>query len=276
MHIGPVQLIVVGFDNDDNFRGQIKRELEDIRGHGVIKLIDILFAHKDDDGALTIIRDSDATQDDLARYGAALQRLLNVDGNGDAAAAMQATTEGLLGISASDLHTIVMQIPPGTALAIVLFEHVWAAGLAAAIRDAGGHLVAQGILTRDAVMLMGQELDAMAEAEAAITVAEAIKGAALLDALAFTAEMDDIKQAAVDAVLSSDVTTILAAQTLRTLMSVGVVDDTEIEPALVALIEAGLLNPALVAQGLAAAAEAEAEIADLVAAQAAFNGGQNI
>ena len=50
----------------------------------------------------------------------------------------------------------------------------------------------QGFLTPEALLMVGQELEAMAEAEAAIEVAETIKGAAMFDALITVAEAESV------------------------------------------------------------------------------------
>lgn len=289
MQIGPVQLIVVGFENDDNFRGQIVEELESVRGRGVIKIIDALFVHKDDAGDVSIIMDSDATEADLSAYGAALQRLLGLDGmNGSVPDVSPLTTdaaagEAAFGITPAEVQAIVNELDPGTAVAFVLFEHVWAAGLAEAIREAGGHLLAQGILTRDAVMLMGAELAAMAEMEATIEAAEAIQGAMVLDTLLFVQELEEeleeemaaaeaaAEMAALEDISAIDsvITTRVAAETLRNLVVAGVVDDTEIGTALTALIDSGLLNMEVVGAALDAAEAAQAEVEATIEAQTA-------
>lgn len=266
MVIGPVQIVVVAFDNDDNFRGQIRQELDAIRGRGVIKLIDLLFVRKTAAGELQALSDSDLTAEDEAVYGAALQRLLGQSGAGPEAAP---GSVGAYGFSASQVRAAIEALPNGTALGLMLFEHSWAAGFAAAIREAGGHLVTQGILTRDAVMLMGAELAAAAEAEAAIEAAQAIKGAALLDALAFTAELEQAEQALVARMeaIAPTLVTGVAAEALRTLTLAGLIDESEVEPAIAALVGAGLVDPGVVAEAVAATDAAEREVAELAAAQ---------
>ena len=57
-----------------------------------------------------------------------------------------------------------------------------------AIRGAGGELIAQGFLTPEAALMVGQEVVAIAEAEATVELAAAISGAAMLDAAAAVAE----------------------------------------------------------------------------------------
>ena len=50
MTVGPIQVIVFGFDRIDQFRGQIVEELGKLRGRGLIRLIDLFLAVKDASG----------------------------------------------------------------------------------------------------------------------------------------------------------------------------------------------------------------------------------
>ncbi|HRQ38551.1 MAG TPA: hypothetical protein PLD25_11645 [Chloroflexota bacterium] len=52
MEVGPIQVIVFGFDRDDQFRGEILAEMLPLRGRGVIRLIDAFVARKSADGQI--------------------------------------------------------------------------------------------------------------------------------------------------------------------------------------------------------------------------------
>ena len=49
MAMGPVQLLVVGFDEPD-FQGEVMRELGRLRESDVVRLVDLLVVRKDDEG----------------------------------------------------------------------------------------------------------------------------------------------------------------------------------------------------------------------------------
>ncbi|MGF1494940.1 MAG: hypothetical protein ACFBSC_21350 [Microcoleaceae cyanobacterium] len=265
MQIAPLQLVVVGFDNDQNFRGQIKRELGALRSRGTIRLLDLLFVQKDTDSNAKVMFEDQPDDPDFAEYGTALRQLLDLEIPAEAIAeAANLNGSGkVYGVTPAEIQAIIDQVEPGQAVGLVLFEHTWAAGLSAAIRDAGGHLVAQGILTRDTVMILGSELAALAEAEMMIEATEAIKGAAVLDAISFAGATEKIEQ-----VLADDAaTSMIAAETLRTLIASEVVSDSEIEPALVALIGAGLLSPEILETALTEAEAAISAIDELITAQ---------
>ena len=69
--VGPIQLIVLGFPPDAHFTGEIVRALGDLRGRGVVRIIDGMFVRKDADGRLNAsIRESDLTLAERQRMGA--------------------------------------------------------------------------------------------------------------------------------------------------------------------------------------------------------------
>ena len=57
MTVGPVQVIVFGFDRTDQFRGEVLEELANLRGRGLIRLIDLFLAIKDASGECCRCRD---------------------------------------------------------------------------------------------------------------------------------------------------------------------------------------------------------------------------
>lgn len=263
MHIGPLQLAAIAFENP-TFKGEILAELDTVRGRGVIRLIDLLFVYRDETGQVTLMTDTDLDTVDLSEYGDVLGQLVGLEDSHTPAEVDVSASDAASGFSPEEIRAVVDSMEPDSALALVLFEHRWAGGLAQAVRDAGGHLLAQGILTRDAVLMVGSELAAIAEAEAVIATTEAVKGAAVLDALAFTEAAEEAQALMADEMVTSSI----AAETVRTLMAVGVVDDTEIETTILALVEAGLLSPDLVADALDQADAAIAAVEETIAAQA--------
>lgn len=265
MKIGPIQFIAIGFENP-NFRGQILDELDAIRGRGVIRLIDLLFVYRDAAGDITFMMDSDLDDAEASDYGSVLSSLVGLgeDTSGDIEVSASDTAFGL---TPEEIRALVDGMEPDSALALVLFEHHWAGGLAEAVLDAGGHLMAQGILTRDAVLMVGSELAAIAEAEQVITATEAIKAATVLDTLAFTEAVEEAQALMADELMTASI----AAQTVQSLVAVGVVDDSEIETAILSLVQDGLLAPDLVADALEQADAAMASLEAAFAAQPAAN-----
>ncbi len=142
MSIGPVQMLVVGFD-EPHFTGKILAELERARDLGVIRLIDMIAVQKDDEGNVTALQASDLSQDEAIEFGAIAGALIGfgIDGEEGAEAGALAGAEALAdghALPDDDIWTVADTIPNGTAAAVALIEHRWAIPLRDAIIEAGG------------------------------------------------------------------------------------------------------------------------------------------
>lgn len=122
--MGPVDYIVVGFEND-RLRGEAFPLLIDLVDRGVIRILDLAFIRKDDDGRMTIL-----SQVDLERMQV-LEAVL-----------FEGVASGVLG--PEDLEEAAQALDPGTSAGVLVYENVWAAPFAAAVRRAGGQVAATG------------------------------------------------------------------------------------------------------------------------------------
>ena len=276
MNVGPLQLVVIGFERTDRFKGEIMRELEALRTGGVIRVLDLLFVMKDEAGDVLAFEDTDLTPEEEAEYGALIGGMIGLgaavaEGTASIEAGALAVADNDYGLTVDDIRQISAQIEPGTAAGILLVEHKWAAGFKQAVREAGGRMLAQGFLTPEALLMVGQELQAIVEAEAAIEVAEAVKGAAMLDALITVAEAKEIKEAAVEeaaevVVAAEMIKTAAAAEAVRALIVAGMIEDAAAQEAIEALVAAELVEEAAFEEAADAVAQAEAIAAEAFAA----------
>jgi uncharacterized membrane protein len=248
-------MILIGFERTDRFRGDIVRELEKIRKSGVIRIIDLLFVMKDAAGEITALEGSPLPEEQRVEFGAVIGGLLGM-GEGGPEGAVEGAVEGALvamekhyGLTWSDVQEMADELEPDTAALVMLFEHTWATQFSNAIDEAGGHMLAQGFLTRDALVMVGAELEAVREAQETIELAEAAKGAAILDAVetAFAAEL--VKEVAVEEALevveAADVIkAAAAADALRALIAAELIEEAAAARALEALVEAELIRAA--------------------------------
>lgn len=239
--IGPLQVLVVGFDADAEFSGTVLDELERLMSRGTIRVIDLRFLSRVDDDSVIELELSGVDADEAATYGAVIDQLRELAGR-DADESADST-----GIGPAQIERIAAELGVGESAGILLFEHTWATELKAAIRGAGGRLVTQGFLTPEAALMVGAEVTAIAEAEAAIELADAIAGAAMLDAAAVVAAADDIATAA-------------AIDAVRALIAAGIVVDTAAATALEALADAELVTEAALEAASVAVDEAAAEV----------------
>jgi uncharacterized membrane protein len=144
MKLGPVQLLVIAFE-DGTFEGKILEELRRLREHDVIRMIDLLFVAKDEQGDVTEVEQSDLSAEEAAELGALVGALIGLGADGEEgvlagaeAGAAAAAANGSL-LDSEGVWFLADAIPVGTAAAIALIEHRWAIPLRDAIDGAGGH-----------------------------------------------------------------------------------------------------------------------------------------
>ena len=142
MAMGPVQMLVVGFD-DPKFTGEIAEELNKLRDSDIIRLIDVLAVRKDADGNVEALQASDLSIGEAEDLGAAVGALLGLGLAGEegaeagAMAGAEAGSDGHL-LPEEEAWDIADAIPDNSAAAIALIEHRWAIPLREAIGRAGG------------------------------------------------------------------------------------------------------------------------------------------
>jgi hypothetical protein len=140
--IGPVEYMIVSFPGN-RFTGEIAPALAKLVEANTIRIIDLAFVGKDADGTIAAFELSDV--DEEVRRGL---DALGLEGT------------GLLG--EEDLLDAGAALEPNSSAAMLLWEDVWAAELAATLRGAGGELVVIGRIPHDVVMEAREQLLAAA------------------------------------------------------------------------------------------------------------------
>jgi len=152
MAIGPVQLIVLGFEHPE-FHGEIIEELERLRESDTVRVIDALAVHKDADGEIEVAHLSNLTKDEAIELGSKVAALigLGIDGEeGMEAGAVLGAEEAADGIEVfSDelAWDVLEEIPNDSAAALLLIEHHGAVPLRDASARAGGFRLADGFIS---------------------------------------------------------------------------------------------------------------------------------
>lgn len=140
--MGPIDYIVIEFPGN-KFTGEAFPALIDLVDRGLIHIIDLLFVKKDLDGTVQALSLQDFGDDgdfDLTVFEGAATGLLGDDDIAEAASAIE----------------------PGSSAGLLVFENVWAAPFASAVRRSGGQLVASGRIPVQALLAA---LDAVESAE---------------------------------------------------------------------------------------------------------------
>jgi DNA-binding NarL/FixJ family response regulator len=239
----PLQVIALTFRPGADSEGAILAEVDRLQGRGVLRVLDLLFLAKGQDGTIERLEIGDEED-----FGSLLAGVIPV-GDGDQAGSGQAGADPAGPEPASraafagdfgpaDALALAQSLEPGTALAFLLVEHHWAAPLFDAISAAGGTLIGEGFLTSGTETAVGAEVAALEEASRVIAEAQAAEAAAVLRALAASAEAAQAVEA------SERIQSAAAADAVRALIAAGLVEEAAAHEAVTALTAAGLITDA--------------------------------
>ena len=152
MAIGPVQLIVLGFEHPE-FHGEIIAELERLKESNTVRVIDALAVYKDAVGDIEVAHLSNLTKDEAIELGSKVGALVGLGIEGEegmhagAEAGAEAAADGISVFSDEEAWDVVEDIPNDSAAALLLIEHHWALPLRDAIARAGGRRISDGFIS---------------------------------------------------------------------------------------------------------------------------------
>ncbi|MER7735942.1 DUF6325 family protein [Streptomyces erythrochromogenes] len=135
--MGPVDYLIVEFPGN-KMTGEGFPLLVDLVDRGIIRILDLVFVRKDADGSVVALelKDAGGGEMDLSVFEGVASGLLGQDDIDEAGAALEA----------------------GSSAGILVYENVWAAPFARALRRGGAQLVAGGRIPVQALLA---SLDAM-------------------------------------------------------------------------------------------------------------------
>jgi hypothetical protein len=130
--LGPIDYIVVEFPaGQSRLTGEAAAELAARASSDTIRVLDLMFVHKAEDGSIDVDEIEDI--DDLGEL-----------------AQIEATLAEVL--AEQDLLDIAAAMDPGSSAAVLVWENTWAAPFAVAVRRNGGQLIASGRIPTQALI----------------------------------------------------------------------------------------------------------------------------
>jgi hypothetical protein len=131
LEIGPIDYVLIEWRGQQP-NGEAMPHLIDLVERGVIRILDVAFIVKGEDGSVAGV--------ELADLGDGAAQLSVFEG----------ASSGL--ISDEDVGEAAGALEPGTSAALLVFENTWAAPFVAAVRRSGGELVASGRIPAEDVL----------------------------------------------------------------------------------------------------------------------------
>lgn len=140
--LGPVDYLVVEFPaGQQNFTGAAAEELIRLHDAGIIRVMDLVIIGKGEDGS--VMAQELADLDDLGPFGKLEAELAET-------------------LAEEDVLNFGAVMEPGSIGAVLVFENLWAAPFGAAVRHAGGQLVANGRIPVQAIIAAVEADEALA------------------------------------------------------------------------------------------------------------------
>lgn len=144
--LGPVDYLVVEFPGS-NFNGEILPELVDLVQRGIVKVLDLVLIKKEEDGSFEAFEFDDIEDGVLGELRELERELADV-------------------LSAEDVASVAEALEPGSTAGLLVYENLWAAPFASAVRRSGGQLIANGRIPVQALIAaMDADDDESATAE---------------------------------------------------------------------------------------------------------------
>lgn len=130
--LGPVDYLVVEFPGSE-FRGEILPELADLVQRGIVRVLDLVVIRKDEDGSYDAFEFGDPDAGPLGEI-------------------RELETELAELLSEDDVAAVAGALEPGSFAGLLVYENLWAAPFASAVRRAGGQLVSNGRIPVQALL----------------------------------------------------------------------------------------------------------------------------
>jgi DNA-binding NarL/FixJ family response regulator len=247
----PLQLIGLTFHLDADAESRLLAEVDRIEGRGVLRVLDMVVVARGQDGTVEELEVGDDED-----FGSLLASVSPFGApNGGRPAAGDGAASEPAGSDVAAVRALADSLEPGSAVALLLVEHLWASPLVDAVSAAGGALISDDFLTGDVSLAVAAEVAAVEEASAVIAEAQVAEATAVLRAIAASAEAAEAEAA------SERIQEAAAADAVSALIAAGLIEAAAAHEAVTALTAAGLITDAAAQASDQAVADAAATIA---------------
>ena len=162
--VGPIQMLCVAFDGN-RFKGEILPELDRLKQERIIRIIDLLFVRKDQEGRVSVMTATDLDWEEATAFGSYVGALAGFGAAGPEGVdrgAMAGAAELADGhfFNESDTFRVTQSLPNNMSAALVLVEHLWAKDLRDAVERAGGTELSNEWIRPEEILTAGHDVRA--------------------------------------------------------------------------------------------------------------------
>jgi hypothetical protein len=138
--LGPIDYIVVGFEGN-NFDGSILAELQKAAEAEIIRVVDLLFIIKDEEGSV-LMAELEDQHDELKEVASSIGH-----------------TGDLPLLSEEDVEKLGSSMKNNSSAGVLVIEQLWAKGLKQALINAGAELIDEGRIHPDKVAAAIEDIE---------------------------------------------------------------------------------------------------------------------
>jgi hypothetical protein len=132
--LGPVDWLVVEFPAEKaDFSGAMAQELQSLVERELVRVLDLVFIRKDEDGSIDVDELSDVPEGAVGDFQAA-------------------EAEMAMLLAEDDVVAVGEALEPGSIAAVLVYENTWAGPFAASVRRSGGQLIDSGRIPTQALI----------------------------------------------------------------------------------------------------------------------------
>lgn len=131
MSLGPIEMLVIKFTGNQ-FSGEIIPALGELVENGTVRIVDLLFAVKGDDGRVTVLEFNDLAPDIFGEWDPLISDVTPM-------------------LNEDDAHQIAASLENNSSAGIMLFENTWATRFVDAVANARGEVVLNERIPRSVI-----------------------------------------------------------------------------------------------------------------------------
>jgi uncharacterized membrane protein len=118
---GPIEMLMIRFPGDQ-ISGDLVPAMSELVSGGLVRIVDLLFIRKDAEGSVTVFELGDLLPELAGQYASLLNDVTEL-------------------LNEEDAYELAESLDNGSSAGIMLFENVWAARFAEAVRASNGEVL---------------------------------------------------------------------------------------------------------------------------------------